>query len=76
MLGFLIVISFISANIAIASTGYSMGWTAPINSKLKANSTDNPLGAPASDDEIAWMGSLLNIGAMLGINLYTFKIKY
>ncbi|CAH0721286.1 unnamed protein product, partial [Brenthis ino] len=54
------------ANIAIASTGYSMGWTAPINTKLTSNGTDNPFGQPATPDEIAWMGSLLNIGAIFG----------
>ncbi|XP_026489597.2 facilitated trehalose transporter Tret1 [Vanessa tameamea] len=53
------------ANIAIASTGYSMGWTAPINIKLK-DEKESPLGRPATSDELAWMGSLLNIGAILG----------
>lgn len=53
------------ANIAIASTGYSMGWTAPINSKLQ-DPDQSPLGRPATSDEIAWIGSLLNIGAIFG----------
>ncbi|XP_032523324.2 facilitated trehalose transporter Tret1 [Danaus plexippus] len=53
------------ANIAIASTGYSMGWTSPINGKLSDNTTDI-LDKPATADELAWMGSVLNIGAILG----------
>ncbi|CAH2096829.1 unnamed protein product [Euphydryas editha] len=42
-----------------------MGWTAPINSKL-TDPVNSPLGRPATTDEIAWMGSLLNIGAIFG----------
>ncbi|CAG4967342.1 unnamed protein product [Parnassius apollo] len=55
------------ANIAIASTGYSMGWTSPINIKLQdKNLTDTPLPAPLSTDESAWVGSLLPVGAIFG----------
>ncbi|XP_063389230.1 facilitated trehalose transporter Tret1 [Cydia fagiglandana] len=55
------------ANIAIASTGYSMGWTSPVNIKLKdANLTDSPLPAPITSNEEAWIGSILTLGAILG----------
>ncbi|XP_061723492.1 facilitated trehalose transporter Tret1-like [Cydia pomonella] len=55
------------ANIAIASTGYSMGWTSPINIKLKdGNLTDSPLPAPITSAEEAWIGSILTLGAILG----------
>ncbi|XP_013165614.1 PREDICTED: facilitated trehalose transporter Tret1 [Papilio xuthus] len=55
------------ANIAIASTGYSMGWTSPVNIKLQdKNATDSPLPEPLSPDELAWVGSLLPVGAIFG----------
>ncbi|XP_034837427.1 facilitated trehalose transporter Tret1 isoform X1 [Maniola hyperantus] len=55
------------ANIAILCTGYSMGWTAPVNIKLTSNDTSqSPLDQKATSDEIAWMGSVLNIGAIIG----------
>lgn len=53
------------ANIAIASTGYSMGWTSPINMKLNDTSL-SPLDDRVTDDEISWIGSLLNVGAAIG----------
>lgn len=53
------------ANIAIASTGYSMGWTSPVNDKLQ-NSTLTPLPETLGDDELAWIGSLLTVGAIFG----------
>ncbi|XP_047525558.1 facilitated trehalose transporter Tret1 isoform X1 [Pieris napi] len=53
------------ANILIASLGYNMGWTAPINSKL--NRTDeSPLETIPTPDDLAWMGSILTIGAIFG----------
>ncbi|VVC96024.1 unnamed protein product [Leptidea sinapis] len=53
------------ANILIASLGYSMGWTAPINSKLN-NTAESPLEVPPTADQLAWMGSLLTVGAIFG----------
>ncbi|CAH2244895.1 jg21347 [Pararge aegeria aegeria] len=56
-----------AANIAILCTGFSMGWTAPINIKLTSNDTSmSPLEQTPSTDEIAWMGSVLNFGAIIG----------
>ncbi|XP_026754201.1 facilitated trehalose transporter Tret1-like [Galleria mellonella] len=53
------------ANIAITATGFSMGWTSPVNLKLQ-NVTDSPLDRPITSNEEAWIGSLLNIGAIIG----------
>ncbi|CAH0597623.1 unnamed protein product [Chrysodeixis includens] len=53
-------------NIAIASTGYCMGWTSPVNLKLHQNTTENPLGEPITSDQEAWIGSLLTVGAIFG----------
>ncbi|XP_073963516.1 facilitated trehalose transporter Tret1 [Choristoneura fumiferana] len=55
------------ANIAIASTGFSMGWTSPVNIKLKeANLTDSPLPEIITTDQESWIGSLLTVGAIFG----------
>ncbi|XP_049880708.1 facilitated trehalose transporter Tret1-2 homolog [Pectinophora gossypiella] len=53
------------ANIAIASTGYSMGWTSPVNPKL-GNLTLSPLPEPITSDQGSWIGSLLTVGAIFG----------
>ncbi|CAG9569171.1 unnamed protein product [Danaus chrysippus] len=51
----------------ITSTGYCLGWTSPINGKLSDNSTESGvLDEPATTEELAWVGSLLNIGAIFG----------
>lgn len=57
-----------TANIAIASTGYCMGWTAPVNQKL-ANATLTPLPEVTTSDQEAWIGSLLTVGAIFGKDL-------
>ncbi|XP_048001746.1 facilitated trehalose transporter Tret1-like [Leguminivora glycinivorella] len=55
------------ANIGIVMTGYSMGWTSPVSIKLKdANLTDSPLAEPITVDQESWIGSILNLGAILG----------
>lgn len=53
------------ANIAIASTGFCMGWTSPVNQKL-SNVTTSPLDHVATADQEAWIGSLLTVGAIFG----------
>ncbi|CAH2059088.1 unnamed protein product, partial [Iphiclides podalirius] len=51
----------------IASIGYSMGWTSPINIKLQdEDQADSPLPAPLDVDQTAWVGSLLPLGAIFG----------
>lgn len=51
----------------------TISWTSPIYSKLYSNdSSINPLGKPITEKQDSWIGSLLNIGAMLG----TFPYGY
>lgn len=54
-----------TANIAILTTGFSMGWTSPMNTIL-GNVTTSPLEDVVTTDEEAWIGSLLNVGAIFG----------
>ncbi|KAJ2942938.1 hypothetical protein O0L34_g15128 [Tuta absoluta] len=53
------------ANISVSGAGYLLGWTSPINIKLQ-NTDLSPLPEAVTKDEEAWIGSLLNIGAMCG----------
>ncbi|XP_050304749.1 facilitated trehalose transporter Tret1-like [Anthonomus grandis grandis] len=42
-------------------------WTSPMYPKLYSNDTSvNPLGRPITEEEDSWIGSLVNIGAILG----------
>ncbi|XP_066260141.1 facilitated trehalose transporter Tret1-like [Euwallacea similis] len=52
----------------LATSGdISATWTSPIYPKLYSNDTSiNPLGRPITPDEDSWLGSLLNIGAVMG----------
>lgn len=54
-----------AANIAIVCTGYSMGWTSPVNIKLNDTSL-SPLEEKVTDDQVSWIGSLLTVGAIFG----------
>lgn len=50
-----------------------MGWTSPTSPKLSnPNSTDNPLGEPITPDQGSWIGSLITLGAAIGIFLNIF----
>lgn len=52
----------------LALTGdTTMTWTSPMFPKLNSTDPDeNPFGKPISDDDASWIGSLVNIGAMIG----------
>ncbi|XP_060517369.1 facilitated trehalose transporter Tret1-like [Cylas formicarius] len=52
----------------LATTGdVTQTWTSPTYPKLYSNDTsENPLGEPITPEEDAWIGSLLNVGAMIG----------
>lgn len=50
----------------------TMTWTSPVFPKLYSNDSSNPLGRPITPDEDAWIGSLVNIGAMIGPLLNIF----
>ncbi|KAJ8936172.1 hypothetical protein NQ318_019053 [Aromia moschata] len=45
----------------------TLGWSSPVIPKLYSNdSSENPLGRPITEDEDAWLVSLISIGAMTG----------
>ncbi|KAG5875442.1 hypothetical protein JTB14_006263 [Gonioctena quinquepunctata] len=51
----------------------TLSWTSPIYPKLYSNDTSiNPLGRPITPDEDSWIGSLLNVGAIIGPFPYGF----
>lgn len=52
----------------LATSGdVTLSWSSPVFPKLHSNDTsNNPLGRPITDDEDAWIGSLVTIGAMIG----------
>ncbi|XP_063834591.1 facilitated trehalose transporter Tret1-2 homolog [Ostrinia nubilalis] len=54
-----------AANIVVATTGYSMGWTSPV-SPILGNLTQSPLPEKVTADQTAWIGSLLTVGAIFG----------
>ncbi|KAH0810264.1 hypothetical protein GEV33_012527 [Tenebrio molitor] len=50
-----------------------MTWTSPIFPKLYSNDSEvNPFDKPITTDEDSWIGSLINIGAMIGPFPYGF----
>lgn len=58
---------FISVNLLAIAGDINITWTSPVYPKLYSNDrSKNPLGRPITQDEDSWMGSLMNIGAMLG----------
>ncbi|KAJ8946911.1 hypothetical protein NQ314_008710 [Rhamnusium bicolor] len=52
----------------LATSGdITLSWTSPVYPKLYSNdSSKNPLEDPITEDEDAWIGSLVMIGAMIG----------
>lgn len=52
----------------LATSGdITMTWTSPIIPKLYSNDSDiNPFDKPINAEEESWIGSLINIGAMIG----------
>lgn len=52
----------------LATSGdVTLSWTSPVFPKLHSNDSEqNPLGREITDDEDAWIGSLVTIGAMIG----------
>ncbi|KAJ8942450.1 hypothetical protein NQ318_002662 [Aromia moschata] len=50
-----------------------MTWTSPIYPKLYSNDPSiNPLGKSITQEEDGWIGSLINIGAMIGPFIFSF----
>ncbi|XP_050304818.1 facilitated trehalose transporter Tret1-like [Anthonomus grandis grandis] len=61
------VITVLVADLLASSGDITSTWTSPMYPKLYSNDTTvNPLGRPITEDEDSWMGSLINIGAILG----------
>ncbi|XP_025153422.1 facilitated trehalose transporter Tret1-2 homolog [Harpegnathos saltator] len=53
-----------AGNICIVGTGAMLAWTSPILPLLEKDG--GPLGAPISEDESSWIGSLVPFGAIFG----------
>lgn len=49
------------------SVGICMGWTSPVLPKLKGD--DSPLNEPITPDEESWIGSLITVGAAIGMSI-------
>lgn len=58
----------------LSTTGdVTLSWTSPVYPKLYSNdSTINPLPRPITEQEDAWLGSLVTIGAMVGPLPFSF----
>ncbi|KAJ8942449.1 hypothetical protein NQ318_002661 [Aromia moschata] len=62
-----------AAGLLATSGDITMTWTSPIYPKLYSNDTSiNPLGKPITQEEDGWIGSLINIGAMIGPFIFSF----
>ncbi|KAG5866747.1 Facilitated trehalose transporter Tret1, partial [Gonioctena quinquepunctata] len=54
-------------NLLATAGDITMTWTSPMYPKLHSNdSSINPLSEPITDNQAAWIGSLINVGAMVG----------
>lgn len=60
--------SLLTANLCILAAGAMLGWTSPVTVELEKYpvSLNNPIGAPITEVESSWIGSLLTIGAICG----------
>ncbi|KAJ8920260.1 hypothetical protein NQ315_011921 [Exocentrus adspersus] len=57
----------VTVNLLATAGDVTLTWTSPVYPKLYSNdSSVNPLGRPITEDEDGWLGSLVNIGAMVG----------
>lgn len=58
----------------LSTTGdVTLSWTSPIYPKLYSNDTNiNPLPEPITEQQDAWLGSLVTIGAMVGPFPFSF----
>ncbi|CAH1171155.1 unnamed protein product [Phaedon cochleariae] len=60
-------LAVLSVDLLATSGDITMTWSSPMFPKLYSNDTTvNPLGTPITADEDSWIGSLLNIGAIVG----------
>lgn len=53
---------------ASVAVGTAIGWTSPVSPKLSDKDlTDTPLSSVPSAQELAWVGALVPLGALIGI---------
>ncbi|KAJ3642691.1 hypothetical protein Zmor_025452 [Zophobas morio] len=61
------VLTVMTADLLATSGDVAATWTSPILPKLLSNDSEvNPFDHPITEDEASWIGSLLNIGSMVG----------
>ncbi|XP_060517920.1 facilitated trehalose transporter Tret1-like [Cylas formicarius] len=61
------LVSVFAVDLLATSGDITQTWTSPMYPKLYSNDTSvNPLAKPITEEQDAWIGSLLNIGAMIG----------
>ncbi|KAJ8965329.1 hypothetical protein NQ317_004713 [Molorchus minor] len=64
---------FFSVDLLATAGDVTLSWTSPIYPQIYSNdSSINPLGRPITEDEDAWIGSLLTIGAVVGPYPFSF----
>ncbi|CAH1375889.1 unnamed protein product, partial [Tenebrio molitor] len=67
------IIFILTVDLLATSGDITMTWTSPIFPKLYSNDSEvNPFDKPITTDEDSWIGSLINIGAMIGPFPYGF----
>ncbi|CAG9759718.1 unnamed protein product [Ceutorhynchus assimilis] len=61
------VLTVLIADLLATAGDITQTWTSPMYIKLYSNDTsENPLGKPLTSSEDSWIGSLINIGAVIG----------
>ncbi|VEN40561.1 unnamed protein product [Callosobruchus maculatus] len=67
------LLTVIAVCLLATSGDITMSWTSPMYPKLSSNDTSiNPLGRSITKDEDSWIGSLINVGAMVGPLPFSF----
>ncbi|EFA10061.1 facilitated trehalose transporter Tret1 [Tribolium castaneum] len=67
------LLTVITADILATCGDITLTWTSPILPKLYSNDSNiNPLDRPITPDEESWIGSLINIGALIGPFPFSF----
>ncbi|XP_018573241.1 facilitated trehalose transporter Tret1-like [Anoplophora glabripennis] len=70
------LVCVVTVNLLATAGDVALTWTSPIYPKLYSNdSSINPLGRPITESEDGWLGSLVNIGAMVGPFPFSFIAK-
>lgn len=58
---------FFKANLSSVAVGTTLGWTSPVFPKLTDKAmSDTPLSSIPDPEELAWIGSLVALGALIG----------